>query len=133
MKLAGARLLHVTIFTLNYLYLGRFPTLDELGRKPSCSQEKIISNLRASLAVCGSSNELFSLAPGRSGPELGACLYQLERFFAGCPELQNSYLDKPIGFSENQALFQMRSTLSLLLIEPWMLTVFVLSVKVVGP
>lgn len=104
-KLCRARLLHVTIFTLNYLYLGRFPTLDELGRKPSCSQEKIISNLRASLAVCGSSNELFSLAPGRSGPELGACLYQLERFFAGCPELQNSYLDKPIGFSENQALF----------------------------
>ncbi|CAL1129194.1 unnamed protein product [Cladocopium goreaui] len=104
-KLCRARLLHVTIFTLNYLYLGRFPTLDELGRKPSCSQEKIISNLRASLAVCGSSNELFSLAPGRSGPELGACLYQLERFFVGCPELQNSYLDKPIGFSGDQALF----------------------------
>eukprot|EP00435_Cladocopium_sp_Y103_P039317 s2363_g10.t1 len=104
-KLCRARLLHVTIFTLNFVYLGRYPTLEELGRRPTCSQSRIIAWLRSLLAVCGSSTESFSLAPGRSGPELGACLYQLEKFVRVCPELVQSYLDGPRDFQPDPGLF----------------------------
>eukprot|EP00435_Cladocopium_sp_Y103_P053802 s818_g17.t1 len=37
--------------------------------------------------------------------ELGACLHQLEHFFSKCPELRGSYLEGPIGFREDPALF----------------------------
>eukprot|EP00435_Cladocopium_sp_Y103_P032998 s1823_g8.t1 len=99
-----ARLLHVTIFTLNFVYLGRFPTLEELGRRPTCSQSRVVAWLRSLLAVCGSSTESFPMAPGRSGPELGACLFQLEEFVKRCPELKGSYIDEPKTFRSDPAL-----------------------------
>lgn len=83
----------MTIFTLNFVYLGRFPTLEELGRRPSCSQSRVIAWLRS-----------LPLAPGRSGPELGASLFQLEAFIAKCPDLKDSYLEKPREFKDDQSL-----------------------------
>lgn len=62
------------VCALNQMFLGRFPTMDELGRRPDSSQQAIISRLRALIAVCGASNGPFPFAPGRSGPELSACL-----------------------------------------------------------
>ena len=56
-------------------------------------------------AVCGSSGELFPLAPGRSGPELGAALMQLERFIDSEPVFQGGYLDGPVRFREDPDLF----------------------------
>lgn len=44
------------------------------------------------LAVCGDARELFPLCPGRSGPELGSTLFQLERFSDVCPELASGYM-----------------------------------------
>ena len=92
------------IFALNHVHLGRFPTCDELGRRPNSSQTAIINRLRALLAVCGASDGPFPMAPGRSGPELVTSLLQPEHFVASCPELQSSYLCKPVGFREDPAL-----------------------------
>ena len=39
LKLCKARVLHVTVCALNQMYLGRFPTMDELGRRPNSSQQ----------------------------------------------------------------------------------------------
>ena len=41
--------------------------------------------------ACGFVRELLPIAPGRSGPELGACLHQLERFLEVNPELAAAY------------------------------------------
>lgn len=51
-KLARARLLHVVVLALNHLYLGRYPSLAELGRRPTAAQAVILSRLRSHLAVC---------------------------------------------------------------------------------
>eukprot|EP00435_Cladocopium_sp_Y103_P053797 s2167_g17.t1 len=104
-KLARARLLHVVVFSLNYMYLGRYPTCSELGRRPSAAQSAILARLRSHLAVCWSSDEPFPLAPGRSGPELGASLCQLEKFIDGCSVFRSSYLDGPVGFQQDPTLF----------------------------
>ena len=40
--------------------------------------------------MCGSSDEPFPLAPGRSGPELSSALGQLESFVDACPVLQSN-------------------------------------------
>lgn len=105
LKLSKARVLHVATLALNFMHLGRYPTCDELGRKPNAIQIGILSRLRGFIAVCGASCEPFSLAPGRSGPELGVCLYQLEQFFSRCPELCSTYMDMPQKFREDPALF----------------------------
>ena len=105
LKLCRARLLHVIVFALDFLYLGRYPTVEELWRRPSVSQTAVHSRLRAFVAVCGSSGELFPLAPGRSGPELGAALMQLERFIDSEPVFQGGYLDGPVRFREDPDLF----------------------------
>eukprot|EP00435_Cladocopium_sp_Y103_P073843 s4_g45.t1 len=104
-KLCRARLLHVLVFTLNYVHLGRFSTVDELSRRPSAAQSKIFQRLRSLVAVCGSSSDLFPLAPGRSGPELSACLLQLENFLDVSPDFQGNYLDGPMDFRADPALF----------------------------
>ena len=65
---------------LNQLFLGRFPTLAEIGRRPNLWHCKVYDRLRSLLSVCGSSSECINLAPGRSGPQLGAALFQLEHF-----------------------------------------------------
>lgn len=104
LRLCRARLLQVTVFALNFVYLGRYPTLAELGREPSPVQVEVFERLRALLAVCGSSGESFLLASGRSFPELGAKLLQLEHFVGQSSELRQSYLDGPVGFREDPNL-----------------------------
>ena len=89
--LCKARVLHVIVMCLNYLYLGRFPSNDELGRRPNEIQCQIFTRLRSFIAVCGSTRELFPLAPGRSGPQLAASLMHLESFVEKCSEFKDSY------------------------------------------
>ena len=42
--------------------------------------------------MCGDGRDPFPLVPGRSGPELGAMLYQLEAFITKHPELGRGYV-----------------------------------------
>ena len=79
-RLARRRFLHCVVMALNQLFLGRFPTLAEIGRRPNLWHCKVYDRLRSLLSVCGSSSECINLAPGRSGPQLGAALFQLEQF-----------------------------------------------------
>eukprot|EP00435_Cladocopium_sp_Y103_P067062 s89_g29.t1 len=104
LKLCRSRVLHISVFALNVLYLGRFPTLEELSRRPTALQSAVLSRLRSLIAVCGSNQEPFAIAPGRSGPQLGADLLQLENFIKGCEELRGNYLEKGVSFKEDSAL-----------------------------
>ena len=61
--LAQKRLLHITVFCLNYLYLGRFPSLDEIGRRPNAWQLRSLAGLRSLLAVSGSDSSSFRPRP----------------------------------------------------------------------
>ncbi len=79
-SLASRRLLNTVVVALNYMYLGRAATSEEIGRCPNARQRSCYSRLRTLIAACGTSPEPFALAPGRSGPELGASLFQLEKF-----------------------------------------------------
>lgn len=78
-KMARKRVVHILVIILDYLFLGRFPTPLELGRHPSGEQLACFRRLYAFVAACGSRPEEFDVAPGRSGPELIACLDRLER------------------------------------------------------
>ena len=98
-------MLHVIVFILDFFYLGRFPTLSELERRPNVLQQKVYDRLWSLVAVCGDGSESFDAVPGRSGPELGACLFQLEKFLENHPELSQSYVQhKPVTFSEDPQL-----------------------------
>ena len=106
-RLAWARkkLLHIVVFSLNYMYLGRFPTRSELERRPNAEQMKVFERLRSLIAVCGEGEQQFIAVPGRSGPELGAALLQMERFADLHPELSQSYVQrKPVKFKEDKHL-----------------------------
>ena len=74
------RLLHVLAMALNYLYLGRPATYEEIGRCPNAWHLQCFERLRTFIVACGFGQEEFPLVPGRSGPELGASLFQLESF-----------------------------------------------------
>ena len=105
LRLAKQRLLHVIVFCLNYVYLGRAPTNEELGRHPNGWQTKCFAHLRSLLVVCGDGQELFPMVPGRSGPELGATLFQLESFVTKHPDLGAGYVaHEPRIFEEDQTL-----------------------------
>ena len=91
--LAQKRLLNLVVLVLNKLYLGRFASVAELGRPPSAAQLKVFDRLYGYITVCGSRLEDFSVAPGRSGPELIACIARLEAFLAIHPALQGGYFD----------------------------------------
>ena len=91
-KLARARVLHVTVMILDFLHLGRFPTDEEIGRKPNALQLSVFARLRTSLAVCGTVRDPFPLVPGRSGPQLAASLMQLEGFVSSCADFKDSYV-----------------------------------------
>lgn len=54
-RLAKKRFLHCTVMALNFLFLGRFPTRDEIGRRPNAWQCGVFDRLRSLLSVCGSS------------------------------------------------------------------------------
>eukprot|EP00438_Fugacium_kawagutii_P033672 Skav204069 [mRNA] locus=scaffold3:515457:529911:- [translate_table: standard] len=78
--LARKRVVHILVIIVDYLYLGRFPSLSELERPPSLQQRRCLQRLRAFVAACGSQPGVFPCAPGRSGPELISCLHDLEQF-----------------------------------------------------
>ena len=104
--LARQRLLNVIVVALNYQYFGRACSLDEIGRYPNSWQRSCYDRLRVLLAACGTGSEQFPLAPGRSGPELGASLFQLEQFLEK-PEIfgggyREAYFQK---FVDNPDLF----------------------------
>jgi hypothetical protein len=62
--------------------------------------------LEALIAVCGNGTEQFDMVPGRSGPELGAALFQSEKFFELHPELKQNYVQhKPVKFKDDPGLF----------------------------
>ncbi len=105
-KLAQQRALHVAVVILNKMFLGRYASLDELGRRPNAWQRKRLCQLRSFYVACGSCQDQFPLAPGRSGPELGACLYQLEKFVVEEPQLSSTYVDfEPFDFEDDPELF----------------------------
>eukprot|EP00435_Cladocopium_sp_Y103_P042248 s133_g11.t1 len=91
-KLAQKRLLHINVFCLNILYLGRFPSMFELGRQPNKKQVEIFQRLRLLLTACGTDGESYPTIPGRSGSELGAAIFQLEKFLEESNELGQSYV-----------------------------------------
>lgn len=93
-KLAMKRLLNLVVLALDFQYLGRAPTAEEIGRCPNKWQVRCYDRLRTLLAACGTDPEPFPLAPGRSGPELGACLFQLEQFLAKPLLLERGYRER---------------------------------------
>lgn len=104
-RLAQQRALHVAVIIVIKLYLGRFASLEELERCPNRWQRTRLSRLRAFYVACGSYQEEFPLAPGRSGPELGAMIFQMERFVEENPLLAQHYHEPAnVDFSENPNL-----------------------------
>lgn len=85
------------VFTLDFFYLGGFLTLSEPERRPNALQRKVYDRLWSLFAVCGDGSESFDAVPGRSGPELGAFLFQLEKFLENRPELNQSYVSLPLS------------------------------------
>ena len=92
MKLARQRLLHIVAFCLNYVHAGRPPSPLDFGRCPNQWQRRCHDHVRALLVACGDGRDPFPMVPGRSGPELGATLYQLEAFVSKHPELGKGYV-----------------------------------------
>ena len=45
------------------------------------------------VSACGDAQALFPVCPGRSGPELGAQLFQLESFCMSCPAFASGYME----------------------------------------
>lgn len=92
----------MAVVILNKMYLGRYASLDELGRRPHAWQRRRLGQLRSFYVACGSSQDEFPLAPGRSGPELGACLRQLEVFLEKEVQLSSGYMDfKPFVLTKD--------------------------------
>ena len=105
LAVAKRRLLHILVYSLNVLYLGRFPTAEEIGRRPSVWHLRCFQRLRALIAVCGDDAGRFPLPPGRSGPELVAHLFQLEKFLDRSEEKFDSYLrPSPCEFKPDPSL-----------------------------
>ena len=94
LSVCKARLLNVWVLVLDFLYLGRWPTVGELRRCPNSNQLAVFERLRTLLSACGEAQDEFSLCPGRSSPELAAALYQLESFSRNCADLGSGYMDK---------------------------------------
>jgi len=92
--IAQKRLVHMVVIVLDYLYLGRFPTLAELGRQPSESQRSTFSRLYALVAASGSRSEQLPVVPGRSGSELIASLDVLEKFLKEHPAFCGGYAEE---------------------------------------
>eukprot|EP00435_Cladocopium_sp_Y103_P015061 s334_g3.t1 len=99
--LAIKRVVHIMTYVLNYLYLGRHPTLEELRRRPNAWQRRVFHRLRSLLVACGAGCQGFPLVPGRSGPELGAALYQLEVFLHRHGLLGDAYSGHPPALFKN--------------------------------
>ena len=103
--LCKRRTVNVWILVLNFMYLGRWPSVDELRRCPNVLQQKTFERLRTLIDVCGDAQALSSMCPGRSGPELGATLWQLEVFCSICPDLKEGYLEADrVKFQDDKTL-----------------------------
>ena len=89
--LAQKRLVHLIVLVIDYLFLGRFPSEDELRRSPNAIQAKIIEELYARVAASGYRSEAMSMVPGRSGSELIARLDELERYLEKCLPFSGGY------------------------------------------
>ena len=95
----------MVVYCLNHLFLGRHPTLKELGRRPNKIQMRCFQRLRSLIDVSGDARESFSMIPGRSGPELAELLLQLENFVEKQPDLRQSYAQsKPVPFQPDSSL-----------------------------
>ena len=58
------------------------------------------------MAVCGADGEKYAIVPGRSGPELGAAIYQVEKYLGDSMELGQSYAQhKTKPFKDAVGLF----------------------------
>eukprot|EP00435_Cladocopium_sp_Y103_P052207 s698_g16.t1 len=87
------------------MFLGRWPSFEELRRCPNPAQEVVFQRLRTFMIACGEAQEQFSLCPGRSSPELGAALFQLEKFCDASPDLKSGYLEgDSLPFKEDPGL-----------------------------
>ena len=107
-KLARQRLLHVTVFCLNYVFLGRPPNPEEIGRSPNRWQLTCFQHLRALLVACGDLDQDYKFAPGRSGPELGAALFQLEQFASSNVDSLDHYKPhRPLDFKDDPDLIDL--------------------------
>ncbi len=106
LRLAKRRLLHVIVYVLNYLFLGRFPVIEEIQRRPNNWQLACFGRLMAVLDVCGNEKASYPMVPGRSGPELGAELFLLEKFVEGhCGSLQPYHVGVPKKFARDRSHF----------------------------
>ena len=95
----------MTVFCLNFLYLGRAPLNSELGRRPNKNQLDVFQRLRALLVVCGMDGASCPIVPGRS-VELSASVFQIEKYLEASSELSQSYAQrKPEEFFNNKELF----------------------------
>ena len=101
-KLCRARLLHVLVLTLNYMHLGRFPTCDEAETFGLPVKDLPSTEVPDS---CVSVWLFQRFVPAWAGPELSASLLQLENFLKVSPEFQGGYLDGPIDFKSDPAMF----------------------------
>ena len=91
---------------LNYTYFGRPTTSEEIGRYPNAWQRSCYSRLWTLIAARGTCPEPFCLAPGRSGPELGASLFQVEKFLERPEMLEGGFKEVfHMKFAEGPALF----------------------------
>ena len=105
-RLARKRLVHMMVMLINRLYLGRLPRLDEIRRRPNSWQLQCFKRLESLLLACGADPGPFPLAPGRAGPQLGACLFQLDQFIVKNPDLLPTYGGfAPKAFREDSLLF----------------------------
>jgi len=94
------------VMVINQLYLGRLPRLDEIRRRPNSWHLQCFRRLESLLLACGADPGPFPLAPGRAGPQLGACLFQLEQFIKKNPDLLPTYGGfAPKAFREDSLLF----------------------------
>ena len=104
LKLGQKRLVHIMVLILNKLYLGRFASVEELGRSPNTTQLDVFDRLYKYVAVSGSSLGSFKVPPGRSGPELVASLATLEAFLEKNEVFNGGYSKKARQAFEAPAL-----------------------------
>ena len=99
--LAQKRVVHVLVIVIDFLYLGRFASFEELGRHPTDIQLKCFRSLCSFVAACGRRSESFPIPPGRSGAELVASLDTLEHFLeeTGMTGTGNSGYDAALRFA----------------------------------
>ena len=96
-KVAFQRLLHVWTLVINYMYLGRFPSLAELGRSPNQWQLRCFQRLESSSTWCVDLTGAIPLPSDTSSSwgdpvlNLVQVCFNLEQFLAKTPEMLDTY------------------------------------------